>query len=160
MGVINLGIAVYMLGIISAFFLLLILCCISRIFCNLYIQRQISIMRNHPMNQPVTSGFFAPSTYPDNPNPFAVHGGIYNGECDRLIALLEDKSWMGFRKDVWVMRDLGHELYCVAMRIAWGVSERVRLLGRLMSRKHKTRREEQLWPVSLGDGGESGTSNG
>ena len=67
---------------------------------------------------------------------------------------------MGLKKDVWVMKDLGHELYCVAIRIAWGVSERVRLLRRFMSWKQKSRREEQRWPGPLGDGGANGTNNG
>ena len=156
----NVVVANGMLGIISAVLFLFFLYFLSHFLCNRYIRRQISIMRNHPHNQPVTSGPFAPSTDPDNPNPFAIYGGIYNAECDRLTAILEDKSWMGLKRDGWVVGDLGRRLYCRAWSVMLGVSEWFKLLWRLLSRDRKKRREEQLRSAPLVDGEESGRHNG
>ena len=58
---------------------------------------------------------------------------------------------MGYRKDAYMFRDLGFRAYCWAWSVAWGVSEWVRLLGRLVFRDVEKRREERFKAVPLGE---------
>lgn len=63
---------------------------------------------------------------------------------------------MGVKRIWWVVTDLAHRFWGVVGRVTRGVSERVRLLWRLLNRDSKEKRNARIWPGTQGVGEESG----